>query len=44
MHTTLIAIALAAGVVSVPPDKQPPAARTRVLIVTGDDINSHDWH
>ncbi|MEI8372106.1 MAG: ThuA domain-containing protein [Planctomycetota bacterium] len=42
MHSTLIVIALAASVVSAPPDKQPPEAKTRVLIVTGADA-WHDW-
>ena len=42
MHTTLLAIALAAGVVAAPPEKQPAAEKTRVLIVTGGDT-AHDW-
>ncbi len=40
MPSTFLAIALAAGVVSAPPDKQPPAAKTRVLIVANVD----PWH
>ncbi|MGO9112697.1 MAG: ThuA domain-containing protein [Thermoguttaceae bacterium] len=39
MHNTLIAIALAAGVVSAPPETQPPA-KTQVLIVANVD----PWH
>lgn len=42
MNATLIVIALAAGVVSAPPDNQPSAVKTRVLIVTGADT-AHDW-
>ena len=42
MHATLLAIALAAGVVAAPARKQPPPAKTRVLIVTGVDP-WHDW-
>jgi len=42
MYSTFIVIALAASVVSAPPEKQPAAVKTRVLIVTGEDA-WHDW-
>lgn len=40
MQSTLIAIALAAGVVAAPPEKPSPPAKTRVLIVANVD----PWH
>jgi type 1 glutamine amidotransferase len=46
MHTAIIALAFAAGLVSAAPaeqqPKQAPAAKVRVLIVTGVDT-AHDW-
>ncbi len=40
MHTTLFVIALAAGVVAAPAEKQSPPAKTRVLIIANVD----PWH
>jgi type 1 glutamine amidotransferase len=40
MHTTLIVLALAAGVISAPPEKPAPPPKTRVLIVANVD----PWH
>ena len=40
MHSIVLAVALAAGVVSAPPEKQSPPPKTRVLIVSNVD----PWH
>ncbi len=40
MNTTLLAFAMAAGLVAAPPDKPQPPAKTRVLIVANVD----PWH
>jgi type 1 glutamine amidotransferase len=42
MQSALVLLALASGLVSAPPEKQAPPAKTRVLIVTGADT-WHDW-